>query len=67
MCLLLLMCVLFRLIAMYPPDLCPRLYASGAKKKRRKKRRLDNTFAGTSKIQSFSVTNTAGEDEKSRK
>ena len=35
------------------------------KKKRGKKRRLDNAVAGTSKIQSFFVTTTACEDETS--
>ena len=37
----------------------------GAAKKREKKRRLDNAVAGTSKIRSFFVTTTAGEDETS--
>ena len=50
---------------MYPSDKRPRLYASGAAKKREKKRRLDNAVAGTSKIRSFFVTTTAGEDETS--
>ena len=40
-----------------------RPYAFGATKQRGKKRRLDNVVAGTSKIQSFFVTTTAGEDE----
>ena len=35
------------------------------KKDREKKRRLDNAVAGTSKIRSFFVTITAGEDETS--
>ena len=47
---------------MYPSDKRPRLYASGAAKKRVKKHRLDNTVADTSKIRSFFVTTTAGED-----
>ena len=47
-------------------DTRPRLYASGAAKKRAKKRRLDNAVAGTSKIRSFFVTTTAGEDETSK-
>ena len=50
---------------MYPSDKRPRLYASGAAKKREKKRRLDNAVADTSKIRSFFVTTTAGEDETS--
>ena len=50
---------------MYPSDKRPRLYASGAAKKREKKRRLDNAVAGTSKIRSFFVTTTTGEDETS--
>ena len=47
---------------MYPSDKRPRLYTSGAAKKREKKRRLDNAVAvaGTSKIRSFL---TAPEDE----
>ena len=50
--------------AMYPSDKGPRLYWSGAaKKKREKKRRLDNAVAGTSKIQSFFETSTAGGDK----
>ena len=49
---------------MYPSDKHPRLYASGAAKKRvNKKRRLDNAVTDASKIQSFFVTTTAGEDE----
>ena len=50
---------------MYPSDKRPRLLASGAAKKREKKRRLDNAVAGTSQIRSFFVTTTAGEDETS--
>ena len=50
---------------MYPSDKRPRLYTSGAAKKREKKRRLDNAVAGTSKIRSFFVTTTEGEDETS--
>ena len=38
---------------MYPSDKRPRLYTSGAAKKREKKRRLDNAVAGTRKIRSF--------------
>ena len=38
------------------------MYASGAAKKREKKRRLDNAVAGTSKIRRF----TAGEDDSKR-
>ena len=49
----------------YPSDKRLRFYASGAAKKREKKRRLDNAVAGTSKIRSFFVTTTAGEDETS--
>ena len=41
------------------------MYASGAVKKREKKRRLDNAVAGTRNIRSFCVTTTAGEDETS--
>ena len=48
---------------MYPSDKRPRLYASGAAKKRVKKRRLDNAVADTGKIRNFFVTTTAGEDE----
>ena len=50
---------------MYPSDKRPRLYTSGAAKKLEKKLRLDNAVAGTSKIRSFFVTTTAGEDETS--
>ena len=52
-------------IVMYPSDKRPRLYASGAAKKREKKRRLVNAVAGTSKIRNFCVTTTEGEDETS--
>ena len=41
------------------------MYASGAAKKREKKRRLDNALTGTSKIRRFVLTTTAGEDETS--
>ena len=50
---------------MYPSDKRPRLYVSGAAKKREKNRRLDNAVTGMSKIRSFYVTTTAGEDETS--
>ena len=46
---------------MYPSDIHPRLYASGAAKKLEKKRRLDNAVVGTSKIRSFFVTTIADE------
>ena len=49
---------------MYPSDKRLHLYWSGAAKKREKKRRLDNAVAGTSKIQSFFETSTAGADKK---
>ena len=41
------------------------VHASGAAKKREKKRRLDNAVADTSNIRSFCVTTAAGEDETS--
>ena len=41
------------------------MHASGAAKKREKKRRLDNVVAGKSKIRSLCVTTTACEDETS--
>ena len=41
------------------------MYASGAAKKREKKRRLYNAVAGTSKIRRFFLTTPAGEDETS--
>ena len=39
------------------------MYPSDKRKKREKKSRLDNAVAGTSRIQSFFITNTADEDE----
>ena len=45
---------LVQLIAMYPPDLPSRLYASGSAKNPKKKRLLENAVAGTDTIQSFS-------------
>ena len=50
---------------MYLSDKRPRLYSSDVANKREKKRQLDNAMAGTSKIRSFCVTTTAGEDETS--
>ena len=50
---------------MYPLDKRPRLYASGAAKNERRSVYMDNVVAGKSKIRSFCVTTTAGEDDTS--
>ena len=65
LCLLQLKGVLLNFIVMYPSDKRPLVCLRCCKKKRVKKRRLDNAVAGVSKILSFFVTTTAGEDETS--
>ena len=64
LCLLQLKGVLFNFIVMYPSDKRP-LVCLWCCKNREKKRRLDNAVAGMSKILSFFLTTTAGEDETS--